>query len=465
MEVMEGNMRKEQQHQQQHRQYRRKLTPPCHGAVAGPMPSGTGRGLAGPMPSALPSGLESQLLGQGPLKFQSPAGPAGVVDKHSSPMVPVAMSLPSPPLPTSTHEASISPALATPVPVETSAAASPAFGGGEERTGAEKEPRWIEWAELSNVEFLRHGTHTTIFLADLNDEKVAVKTCREGLSASEIDHATRELQHEGRILANLSHPNIIMLHGQGIVPLPTGALVYFLVLEHMGGGTLSTHLYSQSKGRGRGEPLPLPRALEVGRGIACAMAYLHDEAFTQYLILHRDLKPDNIGFAADGTVKVLDFGLSRSLPRYSASGARDASHSLTGVTGSLRYMAPETALGRPYDERADVYSFAVVLWEAIHGNKPYAGMSLVQHRAAVCEHHARPELASNLPKLVLDVIGAAWSPVVEQRPPFAQVALMLDTAIRELPSHQGSHNRSSGQPRSLIEKFRTGLFFSSATRR
>jgi len=121
-------------------------------------------------------------------------------------------------------------------------------------------------------------------------------------------------------------------------------------------------------------------------------SYLHDEADANKVILHRDLKPDNVGFLAEGSLQLFDFGLATSVPRQptsseskgdDSSGGGDSSSScagggggcvglgsgvvlpryrMTGHTGSVRYMAPEVATDMPYNQAVDTYSFAMILW-------------------------------------------------------------------------------------------------------
>ncbi|CAN0350127.1 unnamed protein product, partial [Ectocarpus fasciculatus] len=106
--------------------------------------------------------------------------------------------------------------------------------------------------------------------------------------------------------------------------------------------------------------------------LASVMRYLHDDAMPGMCILHRDLKPDNLGFRGN-VMKLVDLGLAKVI-KHSETGV-DEFYRMSGEVGSLRYMAPEVASQYPYNEKADVHSFGVVMWELVTGWLPYAGLS------------------------------------------------------------------------------------------
>ena len=133
---------------------------------------------------------------------------------------------------------------------------------------------------------------------------------------------------------------------------------------------------------------PLARALRCGLELARALRYCHDDAIANMRVLHRDIKPNNIGFLADGRLVLFDFGLASLWPR-SGSAEDDAPRALTGETGSLRYMAPEVALNRPYNHKAEVFGFASVLWEMAAHVKPFATSSTENFLSALSQG-ARP---------------------------------------------------------------------------
>lgn len=152
---------------------------------------------------------------------------------------------------------------------------------------------------------------------------------------------------EAQTAAQLNHPNIITIHDVG----ETGDS-YYIVMEY-----LEESLSERLKQR---EFLPPRQALEVIRMIACALDYAHKKGF-----IHRDIKPDNIMFRADGTVVLVDFGIARAM---------DSTTQLTrtGMSiGTPHYMSPEQCKGEKIDGRSDIYSLGVQFYEIITGKVPY----------------------------------------------------------------------------------------------
>jgi len=179
-------------------------------------------------------------------------------------------------------------------------------------------------------------------------------------------------EREARAVAALNHPNICTLHDVG----PD-----YLVMELVEGETLADVLATQT-------PLPIDDAIRIARQIASALDAAHEKG-----IVHRDLKPSNIKIKADGTVKVLDFGLAKfdaSSIAVDGSTARTVTNSPTlGATGvglilgTAAYMAPEQARGKEVDKRADIWAFGVVLHEIVTGRRAFDGEDASTILAAV----------------------------------------------------------------------------------
>ena len=200
---------------------------------------------------------------------------------------------------------------------------------------------------------------------------VAIKVLPE-IFALDPDRLTR-FTREAQTLAALNHPNIASIYG-----IEESGNVRALVMELADGEDLSAII-------ARG-PMPLTDALPIAKQIAEALEAAHELG-----IVHRDLKPANIKVRADGTVKVLDFGLAKAMDPAGGSSANIAnSPTLTAhatalgiIIGTAAYMAPEQARGKSVDKRADVWAFGVVLYEMLTGRQAFTGDTITDVIAAV----------------------------------------------------------------------------------
>ena len=201
---------------------------------------------------------------------------------------------------------------------------------------------------------------------------VAIKMLPEAFSL-DADRLAR-FDREAQTLAALNHPNIAQIFG-----IDESAGRRAVVMEFVDGDDLSVLV-------ARG-PMPLADALPIARQIAEALEAAHELG-----IVHRDLKPANIKVRADGTVKVLDFGLAKALAPEGAGGTADAVNSPTltanatamgVILGTAAYMSPEQARGKTVDKRADIWAFGAVLYEMLTGRAAFAGDTTTDIIAAV----------------------------------------------------------------------------------
>jgi len=199
---------------------------------------------------------------------------------------------------------------------------------------------------------------------------VAIKVLPDAV-AQDADRVAR-FEREARTLAALNHPNIAHVYG-----LERAQNQVALVMELVEGPTLDERITHGV--------IPLREALPIARQIAEALESAHELG-----IVHRDLKPANIKVRADGTVKVLDFGLAKAMESAAtsassgplAAGALSMSPTITTpalltgagiILGTAAYMSPEQARGRPVDKRTDIWAFGCVLYEMLTGRRAFAG--------------------------------------------------------------------------------------------
>ncbi len=198
----------------------------------------------------------------------------------------------------------------------------------------------------------------------------------------------RRFDREARALARLSHPNVVAVYDAGL----DGPDAY-VVMELLTGPSLAELLAGPG-------PLPVPEAARYARQAAAALAAAHALG-----IVHRDIKPGNLVLAADGTVKVVDFGIA-------ALSFGTATFTATGTSlGTPAYLSPEQAAGRPAGPASDLYSLGCVLFALLTGEPPFAG----EHPVAVVHQHLtavppsararRPEVPPQVDALVTALLA------------------------------------------------------------
>jgi serine/threonine protein kinase len=186
----------------------------------------------------------------------------------------------------------------------------------------------------------------------LIDRVVAIKTINLGLALEEKDEYEGRFYQEAKAAGRLSHPNIVTIYDVG----KSGDVAY-IAMEFLHGKELRDIM-------NEGGLLPVDKALDIAAQVSQGLAYAHEHG-----IVHRDVKPSNIMVANDGHVKITDFGIARM--------ASASVRTQTGmVVGSPKYMSPEQVMGKEIDQRSDIFSLGVMLYEILTGQAPFNGENI-----------------------------------------------------------------------------------------
>ena len=219
---------------------------------------------------------------------------------------------------------------------------------------------------------------------------VAIKVLREELAAD--PERLRRFEQEARSASSLNHPNIITIYEidkHGATP--------YIAMEYVEGKTLREMI---SEG-----PISTKQLLQLATQIAEGLAKAHSAG-----IIHRDLKPANLMVSIDGYVKILDFGLAKLLPQagVDSEGATMTKNGTVAgaVMGTLSYMSPEQALGKPLDVRTDLFSLGVVLYEMATASRPFRGetpaglFDEILHKTPPTPSSLNPEIPKDVDRFI-----------------------------------------------------------------
>ncbi|HEV2592862.1 MAG TPA: Stk1 family PASTA domain-containing Ser/Thr kinase [Gaiellaceae bacterium] len=200
---------------------------------------------------------------------------------------------------------------------------------------------------------LGSGGMADVYLAEDQElgRRVALKLLNERHAAD--DQFVERFRREAQSAAGLNHPNIVSIFDRG-----RAEGTYYIAMEYLDGRTLKELLV-------RNGPTPIPIAIDYARQILGALSFAHRNG-----IVHRDIKPHNIIVGRDGRLKVTDFGIARS----GASQMTEAG----SIVGTAQYLSPEQARGAPVDQRSDLYSLGIVLYEMLTGKVPFTGDTPVE---------------------------------------------------------------------------------------
>lgn len=285
-----------------------------------------------------------------------------------------------------------------------------------DRSSHQRQAWEVDAAELELHECVGVGANAEVYRALWHGTEVAVKQLRSGCTQSQFE---KELS----ILRELRHPNLVLFMGascsRGCRPA--------IVTEFCAGGTLFRLLHERQRLQFDWE-----QRRRVALDVAKGMNFLHRRR-----VIHRDLKSLNVLLAADvefgslPSAKIADFGLSRHIPAATigAEGPSIDDGQMTRGLGTYLWMGPEVLGGAVYDQRADVYSYGMLLYEVVCRRLPFEGSGLQPISIAMAvTGGARPDLRcahSGCPPALLAVLEDAWAQAPSQRPSFMDILQSL----------------------------------------
>lgn len=279
------------------------------------------------------------------------------------------------------------------------------------------------------------STTVTLSYSNNNKKRYVLKHLKPELALNQykLKCAAKDICNEIQVLSALDHEHIVQVEGLSSAGISgfqetCRADSFFLILERLDQTLM--HKMSQWRHDGvRMQALSLdklgscPRTLGffrerilVAKQLASALRYLHERR-----ILHRDIKPGNVGFDAEGSLKLFDFGLAVELP---PSDDPLATYDL-GNAGTARYQAPEVIKKKPYNAASESYSFSLLLWEIVALTKVFQCLSAAEVKESVALIGFRPAISRSWPKALNALLQKGWSKKWSRRPTMADMEAAL----------------------------------------
>jgi hypothetical protein len=285
------------------------------------------------------------------------------------------------------------------------------------------------------VERIGAGGQGNVFLG--SDTRLRRKVALKCVNAPTLAMPEQRAQilQEARAAAQIAHDNVAVIHD--VIEEGDHA---FIVMEYVDGESLHARL--------KRDRLPIEQVIAIGQRLASALVAAHSKG-----IVHRDLKPANVQIKPDGSIKVLDFGIANVVRTLTTSSAAQTTRTVVEVPAQQRqpgtppYMSPEQLNSLNSDERSDIFSLGVVLFEMTTGRRPFRGHSADEILAAQAIGAPRADAGDpRVPRGLADVIAKAIAIKPEDRYPSARdVGSALEEVAQTL-------KRASGKPRELIRK-------------
>ncbi len=286
---------------------------------------------------------------------------------------------------------------------------------------------------LAHYEILRslgRGGMGEVYLA--RDTRLGREVALKFLPADlQTDPSRRaRFEREAQTVAALNHPHVVTVHA-----VEEAGGQPFIVMEFVDGKTLDEVVDAGG--------LPMSRFFELALALTDAVAAAHARGIT-----HRDLKPRNVMIDGDGRLKVLDFGLAKLLEEAPEAGDDATIAADPGVTregtivGTAAYMSPEQAEGKPVDNRSDVFSLGILLYQMLTGRKPFEGDTLMSTLTAVLRDEPRPviEIRPDLPRQMSRIIRRCLEKAPDRRYESAR-GIHYDLRILREEMDSGEHDK------------------------
>jgi non-specific serine/threonine protein kinase len=283
-------------------------------------------------------------------------------------------------------------------------------------------------SHYSIVETIGQGGMGVVYRAlDVSlDRHVALKVLPQEVTA---DPARLErFQREARALAALNHPGIVTIHS-----VEEAEGVHFLTMELVEGKTLEEVL--------RQGGLAPRRYFDIAVALTTALSAAHERG-----VLHRDLKPGNVMVTGDGRVKILDFGLAKQTRQDQGAESGSTTRTVTRqgqIVGTVSYMAPEQLQGLPADERSDIFSLGIVLYQMATGKRPFQGETWAEATSSILRDTPAPveSVRADLPEHLGRILRRSLEKDPRRR---YQTALDLRNEFEDLRAETLSGSRAAG---------------------
>ncbi|KAL9275839.1 Serine/threonine-protein kinase STY46-like protein [Drosera capensis] len=248
------------------------------------------------------------------------------------------------------------------------------------------------------------GSYGDLYKGTYCSQEVAVKILKAERINTDLQE---EFAQEVFIMRKVRHKNVVQFIGACTKP-PS----LCIVTEFMSCGSVYDYLHKYKR------TFKLPSLLKVAIDVSKGMNYLH-----QNNIIHRDLKAANLLMDENEVVKVADFGVAR---------VKAQTGVMTSETGTYRWMAPEVIEHKPYDHKADVFSFGIVVWELLTGKLPYDYLTPLQAAVAVVQKGLRPAVPKNTPPKLAELLERCWQQDPALRPDFSEILEILQKIAKEV---------------------------------